>query len=78
MWYVYNTIEEAQAAAELVNANYIEPQPINKGKARHGIHPVSVYCQPVEYVEGWAVIADEFTSQYIQNTPQEITFDELS
>jgi len=74
IYFVYNTLEEAQAAADLVNANYVEPQPINQGHSRHGVHPVSVYCNPVECVEGWAVIADKFTSQYINIAPQEITF----
>jgi len=74
MWYVYNTIEEAQAAADLINANYTEPQPINQGKARHGQHPANTkYCEPMQCMEGWAIIADDFTSQYISGTPQEIT-----
>lgn len=74
MWYVYQTYKEAQTAADTVNANYIELAPVNQGSARHGVHPVSVYCQPIECVEGWAVIADEVTSQFINDTPQEITY----
>jgi hypothetical protein len=75
MWYVYNTYEAAKAAADTVNANYIEPAPIERGGERHGQHPTEVnYCLPVECVEGWAVIADEVTSKYIQGVPQEITF----
>lgn len=79
MWYVYKTYDEAQAAADIVNANYIEPQPVNKGSDRHGQHPADTkYCEPIECLEGWAVIADEFTSQYLQGNPQSITFIELT
>lgn len=75
MWYVYPTYEAAKAVADTVNANYIEPTPIQRGGGRHGQHPTEVnYCLPIECNEGWAVIADEVTSKYIQGTPQEITF----
>lgn len=79
MYYIYKTLSEAQTAADKVNANYSEPEPINQGGNRHGQHPTYVkYCEPMGCVEGWAIIADEFTSQYLQGKPQGITFIETT
>ena len=67
MYYVFQTKAEAESkVAEIIEA-YFTTRPI-------GDWTTAKYCDVVECIEGWAVIADEVTSQFIQGTPQEITF----
>lgn len=67
MYFLYTTEQEALNDIAKVNEGFFAPRP-------EGEYITDNYCLPVECNEGWAVIADEVTSKYIQGVPQEITF----
>ena len=71
MHYVFQTKAEAEAKVAEISKGYFTTRPI-------GDWTTIKYCDVVECVEGWAVIADEVTSQFIQGTPIEITFPETT
>ena len=70
MYFVYTTEAEALTDIAKVNVGFFAPRP-------QGEYITDNYCLPIECNEGWAVIADEVTSKYIQGTPQAITFPEI-
>jgi len=76
MYFVFQTEQEALSAIN--SLPFADDGEITfAGRKRHAEHTPKLYTIPIQCVEGWAVIADEFTSRYIQNTPQEITFESL-
>ena len=67
MYFVFNIKAEAEAKVAEISKGYFTTRPI-------GDWTTAKYCDVVECVEGLAIIADEVTSQFIQGTPIEITF----
>ena len=67
MYFVFPNKPEAEAKVAEISESYFATRPI-------GDWTTIKYCDVVECVEGWAIIADEVTSQFIQGTPIEITF----
>lgn len=66
MHYIFQNKAEAEAKVAEISEAYFTTRP-------SGDWTTVKYCNIVECVEGWAVIADEVTSQFIQGTPQHIT-----
>lgn len=67
MYYIFQTKAEAEAKIAEITAAYFSNRP-------NGEWLTSKYCDVIECNEGWAVIANDVTGQFIQGTPQEITF----
>lgn len=66
MYYVFQNKAEAEEKVNEITAAYFSGRP-------NGDWVTSKYCEVVECNEGYAIVADNFTSKYIQGTPQEIT-----
>lgn len=66
MYFVFNIKTEAEVKVAEISEAYFTTRPI-------GDWTTIKYCDVVECLEGWAVIADDFTSQFINGTPIEIT-----
>lgn len=67
MYFLFQNKAEAEAKVAEISEAYFTTRPM-------GEWVTAKYCDVVECVEGWAIIADEITSQFIQATPIEITF----
>lgn len=71
MYFVLQNKTEAEAKVAEISEAYFTTRPI-------GDWTTIKYCDVVECIEGWAIIADNVTSQFIQGTPIEITFPETT
>lgn len=67
MYFVFNTEAEADTKVAEISEGYFTTRPA-------GEWTTVKYCDIVECIEGYAIIADEVTAQYIQSAPQAITF----